>query len=230
MKLDTSVTYSLSVLLLILLLSAGCGEDNEETTGPEIATVKIEFTLPSPPPPIEPDGPVCKAGDILRPGDSCFYPGTDIEMFVLDDGTLRILNMFLNAREGVHLENTSINGTPITLIAQRRNDNSWKIKEIGDAGDPGALDVIISTDFTYTSNGALRYGMKHEFALTESFSQDFRLDPDKPGLAVELANNTPHDLSVHVTVLFDSEVKYDERELLQSRSWLTWSTQSTTNE
>ncbi len=65
MKLNPSLTHFLSVLLLILPLFAGCGEDSEEMTAPEILTVKIEFTLPSPPPPIEPDGPVCKAGDIL---------------------------------------------------------------------------------------------------------------------------------------------------------------------
>ena len=39
MKVNLSVTHSFSVLLLILLLFVGCGE--EEMTGPEIATVKI---------------------------------------------------------------------------------------------------------------------------------------------------------------------------------------------
>ncbi len=216
---------TLSILLMTVLVSlsifvAGCGEDSEETTVPEIATVKIEFTLPSPPTPTEPtDGPFCKAGDILQPGESCFYPGTDIEMFVLDDGTLRILNMFIRGDGRVNFENFSINGTPITLIAQRRNDNSWKIEKIGDSGAPEKLELLVSTDFTETANGEFIYNTKHEFALTESFSRDFRLDPHNPRLAVELTNNTPHDLSVHVTLLFDGEVDYDERELFQSGSW-----------
>ena len=250
MKLNPSVTHSLSVLLLILLLFAGCGE---EMTGPEIATVKIEFTLPSPPTPSV-DGPFCKTGDILQPGESCFYPGTDIEMSVFNDGTLKMLNMFLNTRQ-IHFENTTLNGTPITLIAHRRNDNSWKIEKIGDAGDAGKLDVIVSTNFTTTEVQESIYGeelsetlkdlgietertttkflyyTKDEFALTESFSQDFRLDPDDLRLAVEIVNNTPHDLSVHLTVLVDGETEFDERESYTpgsirflSRTW------STTNE
>ena len=253
MKVNQQVTRTLSILLLILLLLPGCGE--EEMTGPEIVTVKIKFTLPSPPTPREPvDGPFCKTGDILQPGESCFYPGTDIEISVLDDGTLKMLNMFLNTRQ-IHFENTYINDTPVTLIAHRRNDNSWEIEKIGDAGDVGKLNVIVSTNFTTTevqesiygeesseilkdlgieterTTTKLLYYTKDEFALTESFSQDFRLDPDDQRLAIEITNNTPHDLSVHFTVLIDGEVEVDERESFTSRSrsfrWWTW---STTNE
>ena len=217
-------TLMLTVLLTPLVL-VGCGEIEEDL--PETATVKVEIlSSPNPLTVVEPvvennpNGPTCKAGDILYPGDSCFYPGTDLEMFVLDDGTFRILNMFL--RTGIHLERTSINGTPITLIAQRRHNNSWKIEKIGDTGDPGALDVIVSTDFIHASYGELIYNTKREFALTQSYSQDFRLDPDNPGLAVVITNNTPHNLSVHYTVLLDGEVEEEERGLLQSGSSWSW--------
>ncbi|MDE0016832.1 MAG: hypothetical protein OXU51_11635 [Candidatus Poribacteria bacterium] len=251
MKLNPSITvalHSFSVFLLILLLFAGCAE---EMTGTEIATVKIEFTLPSPPSPTESvDGPFCETGDILQPGESCFYPGTDIEIAVLDDGTLKMLNMFLNTRQ-ISFENTYINDTPVTLIAHRRNDNSWEIDEVGDARDAGKLDVIVSTNFTMTevqesiydeelseslkdlgieterTTTKFLYYTKDEFALTGSFSQDFHLDPDDPRLAIEITNNTPHDLSVHLTVLVDGEVEADERESFRSRSkslrWWTWS-------
>ena len=225
MKLNPSVTHSFSVLLMILLLFIGCGE---EMTGPEIATVKIEFTSPSPPTPSDSvDGTFCKTGDILQPGESCFYPGTDIEMSIFEDGTLKMGNLFLNTRQ-IHFENTSLNGTPITLIAQRRNDNSWKIEDIGDAGEVGSLDVIVSTDFTEISTGEITYNTKHKFALTESFNQDFPLDPNDPRLAVEISNNTAHDLSIRFTILLDGEVEDDESESFTSRSrsirWWAWST------
>ena len=82
MKLNPSVTHSFSVLLLVLLLLVGCGE---AMTGPEIATIKVEFTLPPSPPTPSVDGPICKAGDILQPGESCFYPGTNTTFSVYDD-------------------------------------------------------------------------------------------------------------------------------------------------
>lgn len=219
------------LLTLALLLSAlGCSETDDEI--PKIATVKIEFTLPTPPPPPEVDGPFCKTGDIIQPGESCFYPGTDIQIFVLDNGALYMLNQYLDVRQ-ISKINTSINGTLITLIAHRRNDNSWKIDKVRDTRD-NKLDVIISTDFTkkkkqiqedypeyHPLHGATRtrdevtYNTKHEFALTESFNQDFNLEPyagPRTRLAVAIRNNTHDDeLSVRRTVLIDGVVESDER-------------------
>ena len=230
MKLNPSVTHSFSMLLLIVLLFAGCGEEemtDPEMTGPEIATVKINFTLPSPPTPSV-DGPFCKTEDILRPGDICYYPGSDIKITILDDGTLNMFRLFLNSRQ-ITFDNTTLNGIPFTLIANRRNDNSWKIEKIGDAGDAGTLDVIVSTDYIVDSSGEIiNFNTKHQFALTESFSQDFRLDLNDPRLVVGIVNNTPHELSVHFTLLIDGEVEDDERESFTSGSrsirWWAWST------
>lgn len=36
-------------------------------------------------------GDVCEAGDILAPGESCTYPGTDVEFSVLNDGSGQFL-------------------------------------------------------------------------------------------------------------------------------------------
>lgn len=245
MKLNPSVTHSFLVLLLILLLSAGCGEEMEDSEIPKIATVKIDFTLPSPPVPLDVDGPICKQGDILRSGESCFYPGTDIKISIRDDGTLKMSNIPNLYQKGqVHIKKGIINGTPINLIAHSRDDNSWEIDEIG---DPGTLDVIVSTDFinnpepeppyptfdpangidvydealaNYRSYQPLIYNTEDKFALTESFSRDFPLDPDNPRLVVNITNNTIHDLSVHFTVLLDGEVEIDKNESLTSYgSW-----------
>ena len=250
MKLNPSVTHSFSAFLLIVLLFTSCGE---EMTDPEIATVKIEFTLPNPPPTPSVDGPICKAGDILQPGESCFYPGTDTEFSVYNDGATFVIPTLMLG-ESINVSRSIINNKPYTFKAHKRDDNSWKIEEIGDAGDAGKLDVIVSTNFTTTevqesiygeelsetlkdlgieterTTTKLLYYTKDEFALTESFSQDFRLDPDDPMLAVEIRNNTPHDLSVHLTVLINGEVEADDRESFTSRSrsfrWWTWSTTS----
>lgn len=192
---------TLSTLLITSLFLIGCGEAESP---PEIATVKIEFTLPNTPVPSDVDGPICKKGDILQPGESCFYPGTGFAFSVYEDWAQF---MFVTVGEGLTLSDSYINGTLFNLIAHKRNDNSWIIEDVGYSGK---LDVIVSTD------------TKQEFALTESFSQDFSLDPDNPSLTLTITNNTPHDLSVDITVLFDGEVVIDERDSFTPRSTATW--------
>ena len=144
----TLLTHSFLVLVLILLLFAGCSETDDEI--PKIATVKIEFTLPTP------------------------------------------------------------------------------SDEVGDARNADKLDVIISTDFTWEGPGAgILYHTKHEFALTESFSQDFNLVPDDGTveLAVEIRNNTRFDeLSARRIILIDGEVESDERLSITRGVWFyNWS-------
>ena len=216
----TLLTHSFLVLVLILLLFAGCSETDDEI--PKIATVKIEFTLPTP----SSDGPFCKTGDIIQPGGNCFYPGTDIEMIVLDNGTLKVLNFLRQTHfeRQIHFKDILLYTTiPFTLIAHRRNDNSWKIDEVGDARNADKLDVIISTDFTREGPGAeVLYHTKHEFALTESFSQDFNLVPDDGTveLAVEIRNNTRFDeLSARRIILIDGEVVSDMRLSITRGVW-----------
>ncbi len=85
------------IMIIISLLLCSCGEGDDKT-GPEIATLKINFTLPNPPSPSESvDGPFCKTGDILQSEDICYYPGSDLKISILDDGTLHILNSFIDA-------------------------------------------------------------------------------------------------------------------------------------
>ena len=85
----------LGVLLASLFL-IGCGDSDNDL--PETATVKVEIrSSPNPLSSVEPvaennpNGPVCKAGDILRPRGSCFYLGTDTEFSVLNDGSAQFL-------------------------------------------------------------------------------------------------------------------------------------------
>ena len=95
--------YITSVLL------PGCGEDSDEL--PETATVKVTGFSPNPLNAIEPvttseNGQVCKVGDILQPGESCFYPGTDIEFSVFDDSAQFL---YFNVGDSIHIKNSIIN-------------------------------------------------------------------------------------------------------------------------
>ncbi|MDE0683115.1 MAG: hypothetical protein OXI63_09395 [Candidatus Poribacteria bacterium] len=141
-------------------------------TGTEIATVKIEFTLPSPATPRE-----VGSLDVIV---STNFTETTVQESIYSDEVSEILN---------------------------------------------DLNSNINTKRTTTK---LLYAMKDEFSLTESFSQDFRLDPDDPRLAVEISNNTSHNLSVRFTILLDGEVEDDERESFTSGNrsirWWAWST------
>ena len=71
------------------------------------------------------------------PGQSCTYPGTAIELSVLNFGISRFLSF--TATE-FKLRDTNINGQPYTLVAGPRNDGSWIIEEIGTVEEPAAVN------------------------------------------------------------------------------------------
>ena len=79
----------------------------------------------------------CQVGAILMPGQSCTYPGTAIELSVLNFGISRFLSF--TATE-FKLRDTNINGQPYTLVAGPRNDGSWIIEEIGTVEEPAAVN------------------------------------------------------------------------------------------
>ncbi len=120
--------FSITVLI-------GCGADDESPEPVEVETQPIPTpttevdNTPEPPPQPAEQG-VCQVGDILRPGDSCKYPGTDSELTILDNGSGRFL--FFTAGQSLNIKNTTINGKRYTLVASKRNDGSWEIEEIGD--------------------------------------------------------------------------------------------------
>ena len=75
---------------------------------------------------------VSQVGDVLAPGDSCTYPGTDTEFSVLHDGRGQFL--FFTSGNGLNINNTVINGQPYTLVAKKLTSDSWGIEKIGDSG------------------------------------------------------------------------------------------------
>ena len=88
------------------------------------------------------DSRVCKVGDILAPGESCTYPGTDAVFSVLDDGRSQwnipnlpawLAQIFNNIYTGESMRvSTNVDGVDYHFVAKAVPNNSWKIEEIGD--------------------------------------------------------------------------------------------------
>ena len=93
---------------------------------------------------------ICKVGDILAPGQSCTYPGTDTEFSVSNSGIGQFL--FLTAANNLNIKNTELNGVSYTLIAKKLASGSWEIEEIGaNTARATANTAPIFTDGTSTT-------------------------------------------------------------------------------
>ncbi len=82
-------------------------------------------------------GQVCNVGDVLSPGESCTYPGTDATFSVLDNGNARWnipgFPLFNKVSIAGSLNFTAtINGKRYHFVATARSGNSWVIDELGD--------------------------------------------------------------------------------------------------
>ena len=87
------------------------------------------------------DGTVCRAGDVLAPGESCTYLGTEATFSVLDDGKAQLdipgaPAWFNNISIGGSLRiSTTINDERYLFVAEALASGSWEIVEVGDSGD-----------------------------------------------------------------------------------------------
>ena len=87
------------------------------------------------------DGTACRAGDVLAPGESCTYPGTEATFSVLDDGKSQLdipgaPAWFNNASIGGSLRiSATINDERYHFVAKELASGSWEIEEVGDSGD-----------------------------------------------------------------------------------------------
>ena len=75
-------------------------------------------------------GQVCSVGDVLSPGESCTYPGTNVEFSVLNNGSGRFL--FFTAGTGINARNITINGVRYNFAASKQADGTWLIEAAGD--------------------------------------------------------------------------------------------------
>ncbi|MCY4486612.1 MAG: hypothetical protein OXF11_05780, partial [Deltaproteobacteria bacterium] len=108
-----------------------------------------ERAIPSPssppqlPSPQAADADECRAGQTVRPGESCVYPGTDLEFSVLASGSGR-LAFFISGRS-LNIVNTTINGQRITFVANRQDDGSWLIERVGDSASGEVSDLMVES-------------------------------------------------------------------------------------
>ena len=87
------------------------------------------------------DTGVCQVGDILAPGESCTYPGTDATFSVLDNGHsqwnipgLPSWLAWINQTSigGSMSISATVNNQEYHFVAEEVSNDSWEIKEIGD--------------------------------------------------------------------------------------------------
>ena len=128
--LGTRRTPRFLLVLLALALSGGCGGDSAAPSAPTPAT-----PAPTPPPapaPTPEPAPTCQVGMVLRPGESCTYPGTSNALTINPDGTAS----FLFVTSGSAINVTSGN---VSLQATRQSDGSWRVERVGaSSGGEGA--------------------------------------------------------------------------------------------
>ena len=74
---------------------------------------------------------VCHVGLIVRPGESCTYPGTSTEFSVDSSGTGRFL--FYTSGTGIDARNSTFNGVAYNFLASKQSDGSWIIEAAGDS-------------------------------------------------------------------------------------------------
>ena len=75
-------------------------------------------------------GQVCSVGDRIAPGESCTYPGTNIEFSVLNNGSGRFL--FFTAGNAINARNVTVNGVRYNFAASKQADGTWLIEAAGD--------------------------------------------------------------------------------------------------
>ena len=71
----------------------------------------------------------CTVDLIVRPGESCTYPGTSTEFSVDSDGNGQFL--FTGSGSSIELRNTTINGVTYTFVASKQSDGNWIVEEVG---------------------------------------------------------------------------------------------------
>ena len=74
-------------------------------------------------------GGTCTVGLVLRPGESCTYPGTSDKFTVNANGSATFL--FFTSGRSLNIVNTTINGRAYTLVATRQSDGGWRIERVG---------------------------------------------------------------------------------------------------
>ena len=146
---------------------AGAGSGSEANAPPDIwrpldNVGPIQFAeraIPTPsaaplPSPQVADEEECRAGQTVLPGESCMYPGTDLEFSVLGSGSGRLA--FFTSGRSLNIVNTTVNGQRITFVANRQDDGTWLIERVGDSASGNVSDLMVESPSV--SDGTLDAG------------------------------------------------------------------------
>jgi len=87
----------------------------------------------------------CHVGLVVEEGESCTYPGTDVEFRVDGSGSGRFL--FFTSGQRLSLRATSINGVLYTFVAARQSGGGWLIEEIAGSA-PTTTNTTTNTNTT----------------------------------------------------------------------------------
>ena len=98
---------------------------NSAGTGPASNVANATTDAAAPP---ATDG-TCTVNLIVRPGESCTYPGTSDDFSVASDGTGRFL--YISAGSKIELRNSTINGVTYTFVASKQSDGTWRVEDVG---------------------------------------------------------------------------------------------------
>ena len=120
------------------------------------------------------DSKVCMVGDILAPGESCTYPGTDAVFSVLDNGSSKWSIPNYPWLDKVSIGGSmsitvTINDANYHFVAKAIPSNSWEIEEIGDdsnqqpdtpdqPGDVGEIPTLSASTTTAPLTEATLHG------------------------------------------------------------------------
>ena len=98
-----------------------------------------------------PDADECQAGQKVRPGESCAYPGSDLDFTVLATGSGRLgsfasgRSLSITSDRSLNIVNMTINGQQISFVANRQDDGSWLIERVGDSAFGGVPDLVVGS-------------------------------------------------------------------------------------
>ena len=75
----------------------------------------------------------CSVGLTVNPGESCTYPGTNLQFSVDSSGTatLTIGVVVFTDGDSLEIQNATVNGVAFTFVASKQSDGSWLISEVG---------------------------------------------------------------------------------------------------
>ena len=110
-------------------------------------------------------GQVCSVGDRIAPGESCTYPGTNIEFSVLNNGSGRFL--FFTAGTAINARNVTVNGVRYNFAASKQADGTWLIEAAGDGSTPPPVskpDLVVQQPTV--SNSTLAPGENFTLSAT----------------------------------------------------------------